>query len=185
MPRSPTLNLVASTAAQSLHANQPTDPLSSTATLTPRHLVIPPTRIPFHTPACLIRWHHQPLSGNAALLHPSGPQCSPTAYGSTLFPLFPRSSPRFLPQTQPQFPLSSLLHEVRSFLRNLLLSLFILFLSYRPPSALAVNNHQICRLSFILLSSRQIHPRYFHAQSYSCVSFSHQNLAIHFFSFSF
>lgn len=35
MPRSPTLSLAASTAAQSLHANQPTDPLSSTATHPP------------------------------------------------------------------------------------------------------------------------------------------------------
>ncbi|EGI59435.1 hypothetical protein G5I_12422 [Acromyrmex echinatior] len=52
------------------------------------------TYIPFHSPACLIRQHHQPLSGNAALLHPSGPQCSPTTYGSTLLP---HSSRPFLP----------------------------------------------------------------------------------------
>lgn len=42
MPRSPALSLAASTAAQSLHANHPTDPLSSTAT----H---PPPSHPSHT----------------------------------------------------------------------------------------------------------------------------------------
>jgi len=50
-PRSPALSLAASTAAQSLHANRPTDPLSSTAThslATPIHP--PPARTPSHTP---------------------------------------------------------------------------------------------------------------------------------------
>lgn len=158
MPRSPTLNLAASTAAQSLHANQPTDPLSSTATLTPRHVVIPPTRIPFHTPACLIRQHHQPHNGNAALLHPSGPQCSLTAYGSTLFPSTSRPFP-------PTF-----FHELsRStpFLLPFATSSPVIFnsrfssyssLAVSSISILATNNHQIYLLPFILLSSLKLTP---------------------------
>jgi len=153
MPRSPTLNLATSTAAQSLHANQPTDPLSSTATLTTPPLPSHPshTYIPFHSPACLIRQHHQPLSGNAALLHPSGPQCSPTTYGSTLLPHPSRPFlPTFFLELDRSIPFLLLFTRCRaSFSRNLLLSLFV---SSLIVTLISIPRTITTNLPFILLS---------------------------------
>lgn len=66
MPRSPALSLAASTAAQSLHANQPTDPLSSTAT----HSHPPPLVYP--SPACTPSVHPSP-----GVSHPAASPATP------------------------------------------------------------------------------------------------------------
>ena len=108
------------------------------------------TYIPFHSPACLIRQHHQPLSGNAALLHPSGPQCSPTTYGLTLLPhLLLSFLPTFFLEFNRSIPFLLLFTRYRSFSRNLLLSLFVsslIVLLISMPRTITTN------LPFIFLS---------------------------------
>lgn len=101
MPRSPTLSLAASTAAQSLHANEPTDPLSSTATHPPpSHPSHVHPSIPQHVssasitnPSTVTRLSLIPLDRN---VHPPPPVQLFSPVPPTFFSELSRNSP-FLP----------------------------------------------------------------------------------------
>lgn len=147
LPRSP-----------STQTNQPTHYPQRPPT---RHLVIPPTRIPFHTLACLIRQHHQPLNGNAALLHPSGPQCSPTASGSTLLPVPPtffyelsRNSP-FLPFSMRCRSYSVISHSCFSSFTSHYLSGFP-FCHKQPPNSTIIVSSSFLVRNYSSSSSQRV-----------------------------